>query len=283
MPQALPTASRAVKRGRPIGHADTPCGPEAAAIESAMVLADRHALVTGGGSGIGRAVAMRLAALGAAVSVVDRDRDKARDVAAGVGGAGGRAIAAPVDVADGAAVATAVAAAREAHGPIHVLVNSAGIAGFAPLIDLDEATWDHMLGVHLRGTYLCCRAVLPDMLAAGWGRIVNLSSVAGVRGGPQLCHYAAAKAGVIGFTKALAQEVGPRGITVNAVAPGPIDTPMLRGSGIPDAVLEQSVRNMPVGRLGTADDVAAAVVWLASPDAGFVTGQVMSPNGGGYM
>ncbi|MCW5893712.1 MAG: SDR family oxidoreductase [bacterium] len=248
-----------------------------------MVLAERHALVTGGGSGIGRAVALRLAALGAAVSVVDRDAASATATAEAITAAGGRAASTTADVADGTAVAAAVAAARAAHGPLLVLVNSAGIAGFAPLVDLDEATWDRMIGVHLRGTYLCARAVLPDMLAAGYGRIVNLSSVAGVRGGPQLCHYAAAKAGIIGFTKALAQEVGPRGITANAVAPGPIDTPMLRGSGIPDAVLEQSVRNMPVGRLGTADDVAAAVAWLVSPDAGFVTGQVLSPNGGGYM
>jgi 2-hydroxycyclohexanecarboxyl-CoA dehydrogenase len=248
-----------------------------------MLLAARHAFVTGAASGIGRAVALRLAGLGATVTVADRDATGAAATADAVRAAGGQATPAPCDVADGAAVAAAVAAARDAHGPIHVLVNSAGIAGFAPLLDLDEATWDRMLGVHLRGTYLCARTVLPDMLAAGWGRIVNLSSVAGLRGGPQLCHYAAAKAGVVGFTKALAQEVGPRGITVNAVAPGPIDTPMLRGSGIPDAVLEQSVRSMPVGRLGTADEVAAAVAWLASPDAGFVTGQVLSPNGGGYM
>jgi len=139
-----------------------------------------------------------------------------------------------------------------------------------------------MLGVHLRGTYLVTRAVLGDMVAAGWGRIVTLSSVAGLRGGPNLSHYAAAKAGIIGFTKALALEVGAHGVTVNAVAPGMIDTPMLRGSGIPPAMLEQSRRQIPVGRLGTPDDVAAVCSFLVSEDAAFVTGQVVSPNGGGW-
>jgi NAD(P)-dependent dehydrogenase (short-subunit alcohol dehydrogenase family) len=140
-----------------------------------------------------------------------------------------------------------------------------------------------MLAVHLTGTFLVVQAVLPDMLATAWGRIVTVSSVGGLRGGPNLSHYAAAKAGVIGFTKAIALEVGAHGITANVVAPGLVDTPMLRGSGIPSDLLEQSRRAIPVGRLGTPDDVAAACAFLASDDAAFVTGQVLSPNGGGWL
>jgi 2-hydroxycyclohexanecarboxyl-CoA dehydrogenase len=247
-----------------------------------MTLARRHALVTGGGSGIGRAVAHRLAGTGAAVTVLDVDGARADAVAAELSAAGAAARAVAADVADGNAVRAAAESARAGLGAIHILVCSAGIAGFSPLLDLAEAEWDRMLGVHLRGTYLVTRAVLGDMVAAGWGRIVTLSSVAGLRGGPNLSHYAAAKAGVIGFTKALALEVGPHGVTVNAVAPGMIDTPMLRGSGIPPEMLEQSRRQIPVGRMGTPDDVAAVCAFLASEDAAFVTGQVVSPNGGGW-
>jgi 2-hydroxycyclohexanecarboxyl-CoA dehydrogenase len=238
--------------------------------------------VTGGGSGIGRAVAHRLAGAGAAITVLDVDGAAAGAVAAELSDAGAAARAVAADVADGNAVRAAAEAARGGLGAIHIVVCSAGIAGFSPLLDLTEAQWDRMLGVHLRGTYLVTRAVLGDMVAARWGRIVTLSSVAGLRGGPNLSHYAAAKAGVIGFTKALALEVGPHGVTVNAVAPGMIDTPMLRGSGIPPELLEQSRRQIPVGRLGTADDVAAVCAFLVSDDAAFVTGQVVSPNGGGW-
>lgn len=243
----------------------------------------RAALVTGGASGIGRAVALRLARDGADVAVLDRDRDGAEVVAGEVGALGRRAVSVQVDVADTASVAAGVAAARSALGPLHVLVNSAGISGFAPLVDMTDAQWDAMIAVHLRGTFLCSRAVLPDMLAAGGGRIVNVSSVGGLRGGPMLTHYAAAKAGVIGFTKALAIEVGGRGVTVNAIAPGLVDTPMLRASGLSEAVKEQSLRQTPVGRLGTPDDIAAACAYLVSDEAAWFTGQVLSPNGGAHL
>src|SRR5262245_862875 len=248
-----------------------------------MTLARRPALVSGGGSGIGRAVAHRLAGVGAAVTVLDVDGAKASAVAAELSDAGVAAHAVAADVADGAAVRAAVESARAGLGAIHVLVCSAGIAGFSPLTTMTEAEWDRMLAVHLRGTFLVTRAVLPDMLEAGWGRIVTISSVGGLRGGPNLTHYAAAKAGVIGFTKALALEVGSRGVTANAIAPGLVDTPMLRGSGIPPELLEQSRRQIPVGRLGTPNDVAAACTFLVSEEAGFVTGQVVSPNGGGWL
>jgi NAD(P)-dependent dehydrogenase (short-subunit alcohol dehydrogenase family) len=246
-------------------------------------LAGRHALVTGGASGIGRAVAQRLGRDGAAVTVLDVDPAAARAVADALRTDGARARAVAADVADAGAVADAVAEARGALGAFHVLVCSAGIAGFAPLLEMTAAQWDRMLAVHLTGTFVVTQAVLPDMIAARWGRVVTLSSVGGLRGGANLAHYAAAKAGVIGFTKALALEVGSHGITANAIAPGLVDTPMLRGSGIPPAVLEQSLRQMPIGRLGTPDDVAAVCAFLVSEEAGFVTGQVVSPNGGGWL
>ncbi len=248
-----------------------------------MGLTGRAALVTGGGSGIGRGIARRLAHDGADVAVLDRDAAAARAVAAEVEAIGRRAVAVDADVADTASVTRAVAAARTALGPLLVLVNAAGISGFAPLADMTDAQWDGMIAVHLRGTFVCTRAVLPDMLAAGTGRVVNISSVGGLRGGPMLTHYAAAKAGVLGFTKALAIEVGGRGITVNAIAPGLVDTPMLRGSGFSPALLEQATRQMPIGRLGTPEDIAAACAYLVSDEAAWFTGQVLSPNGGGHL
>jgi 2-hydroxycyclohexanecarboxyl-CoA dehydrogenase len=248
-----------------------------------VALASRHALVTGGGSGIGRAVAHRLGRDGAVLTVLDLDLDAARRVAGELAAAGVAAGAIAADVADGDAVRAATDEARRDRGAVQILVCSAGIAGFSPVLTMTEATWDRMLAVHLRGTFLVTQAVLPDMLAARWGRVVTLSSVGGLRGGPQLAHYAAAKAGVIGFTKALALEVGAHGITANAVAPGLVDTPMLRGSGIPADMLEQSWRQIPVGRLGTPEDIAAACAFLVSEEAGFVTGQVVSPNGGGWL
>ncbi len=246
-------------------------------------LAGRHALVTGGGSGIGRAVAQRLARDGAAVTVLDLDAGGARGVVEALAAAGARAHAVVADVSEATAVAAAVADARRALGAVHILVCCAGIAGFAPLLEMTAAQWERMLAVHLTGTFTAAQAVLADMVAARWGRIVTISSVGGLRGGPNLTHYAAAKAGVIGFTKALALEVGMHGITANAVAPGLVDTPMLRGSGIPATVLEQSLRQIPVGRLGTPEDVASACAFLASPEAEFITGQVLSPNGGGWL
>src|SRR5437899_198146 len=167
-------------------------------------------------------------------------------------------------------------------GPVHILVNDAGIAGLVPLREMTEDEWDRMIAVHLKGAFNCTRALLGDMAAAGWGRVVNVSSVAGLRGAPQLVHYSAAKAGLIGFTKALAAEVGPLGITVNAIAPGLIDTPLLKRSGWPDGLTQAIVAQNPIKRIGTAEDIAAACAYLVSEGASFTTGQVLSPNGGGY-
>jgi NAD(P)-dependent dehydrogenase (short-subunit alcohol dehydrogenase family) len=244
-------------------------------------MARRTALITGAASGIGRSIAGRLAARGLQVAVLDIDPNGAARAAAEIG-AGAVSLAA--DVADEAAVRAAVERVHTALGPVHVLVNVAGIAGFAPLVEMRRADWDRMLAVHLTGTFTCTRAVVPDMLAAGWGRIVNTGSVAGLSGGgPGLSHYAAAKGGVIAFTKALAHELGPAGITVNCIAPGLIDTPLIRSSMVSDEIRQRAIEGAPVRRIGVPDDVAAACEFLVSEESGFFTGQVVSPNGGRYM
>jgi len=249
-----------------------------------MELRGKNAIVTGAASGIGRSIALRLAAGGADVAILDVDKSNATAVAGELRQTGQRAIAVAVDVANATAVSTGVEQARHELGNIDILVNSAGICTFASFSDMTEAVFDRMLAVHLKGVFLCCKAVLPDMLAAGYGRIVNLASVAGLNGGgPALVHYAAAKGGIIGFTKALAQEVGPAGVTVNAIAPGLVDTPMVRASGMADAFVQQVAQRVPVRRVGRPEDIAAACAYLVSAEAGFITGQIISPNGGGYM
>ncbi len=248
-----------------------------------MSLGGRNAVVTGGASGIGRSICLRLAADGADVAILDLDATGAEQVAGAVRALGRRALALEADVSSAASVEAALARVRRELGAVHILVNDAGIAEFVPVVQMTEAQWDRMIAVHLKGTFLCTRAVLPDMIAAGWGRIVNVSSVGGLRGGPALAHYAAAKAGMIGFTKAVAIEVGPQGVTVNAIAPGLIDTPLLRKSHVPDAIFEHARRETPVRRIGTPDDIAAACAYLVSEEASFFTGQVMSPNGGGHL
>ncbi len=247
-----------------------------------MGLHGRTAVVTGGASGIGRAICLRLARDGADVGVLDLDLPGARRVTDEVAALGRKAAAVEADVASATSVKAAVEQVHVALGPVRVLVNDAGIAGLVPLHEMSEEQWDRMIAVHLKGAFNCTRALLPDMLAAGWGRIVNISSVAGLRGAPQLVHYSAAKAGLLGFTKALAGEVGPAGITVNAIAPGLIDTPLLRRSGWPEQLTQVVLAQNPIKRIGTPEDIAAACGYLASEEASFVTGQVLSPNGGGY-
>jgi len=207
---------------------------------------NRTALVTGGASGIGRAVCLRLAHDGAAVAVLDLTHEGAEQTAGEIGAGGGRAVALVADVADAAAVDAALAQARAMLGPLTILVNVAGIGDFTLLSDMTPERWQRMLGVHLNGTFHCTRAVLPDMLAAGWGRIVNTSSVAGLSGGgPGLSHYAAAKGGIIAFTKAIAQELGPSGITANAVAPGLIDTPMVKDAMVSEEIRRRAIDGAP--------------------------------------
>jgi 2-hydroxycyclohexanecarboxyl-CoA dehydrogenase len=249
-----------------------------------MGLSGRTAVVTGGASGIGRAIALRLARDGADVGILDVDVAGAERVTREVTAIGRRALAVETDVASSASVRAAVERVHRELAPVGILVNAAGIASFVPLLQMTEETWDRLVAVHLKGTFNCTRAVLPDMIAARWGRVVSIASVAGLNGGgPGLAHYAAAKAGIIGFTKAVALEMASFGITVNAIAPGLIDTPLLDRSGMPREVRERIVQQMPVGRIGAPDDIAAACAYLVAEDASFVTGQVLSPNGGGYL
>jgi len=248
-----------------------------------MSLTGRNAVVTGGGSGIGRSIALRLARDGAHVAVIDLNGAGAEAVARDIGAAGGRALALEVDVSRAADITGGAARVRRELGAIHILINDAGICEFVPFAQMTEAQWERTLTVNLTSMFHCAKAVLPDMIAAGWGRIVNLSSVAGLNGGaPALVHYAASKSGVLGFTKALALEVGPSGITVNAIAPGLIDTPMVRTAQTPQAIFDATKERTPMRRIGRPEDIAAACAYLVSEDASFVTGQVLSPNGGTY-
>src|SRR5262249_37008239 len=207
----------------------------------------------------------------------------AHGVAEEVQALGRRAVAIETDVSSASSVTAATARVHADLGVVHILVNDAGIAEFVTVVDMSEAQWDRMMGVHLKGTFLCTRAFLPDMLAAGWGRIVNVSSVGGLRGGPSMAHYAAAKAGVIGFTKAVAIDTGERGVTVNAIAPGMIQTPMLKNSGVPEEVYATVRQQTPMRRLGKPDGIPAACADLVSEEASYVTGQELSPNGGGHL
>jgi NAD(P)-dependent dehydrogenase (short-subunit alcohol dehydrogenase family) len=246
-----------------------------------MSLQGRIALVSGGGSGIGRATAIRLAEDGADSVVLDVNLDGARETATRLEKLGRRAVAQRADVTRSDEVRAAVEQAERTLGPIDVLVNNAGLAWQATFLEMPEADWDRMLAVHLKGAYNCTRAVLPGMLERRWGRIVSLSSIAGLGGTGRSVAYATAKAALIGFTKSLAREVAPHGITVNAVAPGFIATPMT--STWPADRRARVAEETPVRREGTPEDIAYAIAYLASEEASFVTGQVLSPNGGRYM
>jgi 2-hydroxycyclohexanecarboxyl-CoA dehydrogenase len=246
-------------------------------------MSGRTAIVTGGASGIGFAIGERLAADGAAVAIFDLDGDAAEAAAGKIVAAGGTAIGVTVDVTDRALLDAGVAEVRAGLGPATILVTSAGLEGFGRFLDITIEKWRRILDVNLTGTFHSCQAVVPDMLAAGWGRIVTISS-SSAQGGQQLMTpYVAAKAGVIGFTKALALELAPKGITVNTIPPGFIDTPMLRraesegrmGNGV-----EALAATMPVRRAGRPEDIAAACAFLVRDEASYITGQVIGVNGG---
>ena len=242
-------------------------------------LSGRVAFVTGASRGIGKAIALRLAAAGAKVAACAR-ADHARAVADEIAAAGGAAQALSADVTDGGALAAAVRAALERFERIDVLVNNAGVVRDQLLMRMKPAEWDTVLATNLTAAFTCTQAVLRPMLKQRWGRVISIGSVVGQSGNPGQANYAASKAGLVGFSKALACEVAARGVTVNVVAPGFIETDMTAqlGAAARDALTER----IPAGRLGRPADVAAAVCFLASDEASYITGQVVGVNGGMY-
>jgi 2-hydroxycyclohexanecarboxyl-CoA dehydrogenase len=244
----------------------------------------RTAFVTGAGSGIGRAIAQRLAEDGLAVALVDLDETSAEGVAEELRQKGHDVVAVVgVDVSGRAQVDDAAQRARSALGPILVLVNNAGVSGFKEFLSITDDAWDRTMAVNLSGPFYCCQAVVPDMIEAGWGRIVNISSSSAQSGQQYMAHYVSSKAGLIGLTKALALELGPKGITVNTIPPGFVDTPMLRASeerGFLGGTVDQHAERTPVRRAGRLEDIAAACSFLVSEEASYITGQVIGVNGG---
>jgi NAD(P)-dependent dehydrogenase (short-subunit alcohol dehydrogenase family) len=251
-------------------------------------LSGRHALITGASRGIGAAIAAALAAQGARVSLLGRDAARLAEVSAQIGGAE-RAVPIVADVTRADSVREAFAAARRQLGPVHILVNNAGQAASAKFVDTDAALWNRILGVNLTGTYLCSREAVADMLQAGFGRMVNIASIAGLRGAAYLSAYAASKHAVIGLTRALALEYATRNITVNAVCPGYTDTDMVRqavGNIVKKTGRSESealaaiIATNPQGRLIAPEEVSNAVLWLCRPGTESITGQSIVIAGG---
>jgi 3-oxoacyl-[acyl-carrier protein] reductase len=237
----------------------------------------RVAFVTGAGSGIGRATAIRLAADGAAVGCVGLGADALADVAAEIRSGGGRAVAAVADVADRPAVEAAVARVTGQLGPVGILVNNAGIPGEGRFVDVRFEDWQRVIDVHVTGAFHVTQSVLPAMLAAGWGRVITISSEA-VWLGHTSVQYATAKAALVGFTRSLARQVAGSGVLVNAVAPGPVETPMLFDNT--SEAIEAERATVLIGRFLQPEEIAASIAFLAGPGGDAYVGQVLSPNGG---
>ena len=241
----------------------------------------RVAFVTGASQGIGRACALALAEASARLVLAARNQQKLAEVVKEVESLGTEAMAAPMDLADPAQIEAAFRQARDRFAKIEILVNNAGITRDGLALRMKREDWDAVLDTNLTGAYLCIQQVLPGMVRQRYGRIINIASVVGQTGNPGQANYVASKAGLIGLTKALAQEVASRSITVNAVAPGFIETAMTEKLAAP--VREKLLERIPLGRMGTAREVAAAVRFLASEEAGYITGHVLNVNGGLYM
>jgi 2-hydroxycyclohexanecarboxyl-CoA dehydrogenase len=249
-----------------------------------MSLVGKNAVVTGGASGIGLATSQRLARDGAAVAIWDVNEADAQRAAAELVAKGARAIACRVDVSQRAQIKAGLERVHAELGPVQILVNNAGITDFTPFLEVTEEGWDRIMSVNLKSMLLCTQTVLPDMLAAGWGRVINISSSSAQSGSARMTTYAASKGGVIAFTKSLALELAASGVTVNNIPPGFVDTPMLRASDRPGGVAVAAVAaNSPMKRPGRPEDIAAACAFLASEDAGYITGQTLGVNGGRYI
>jgi 2-hydroxycyclohexanecarboxyl-CoA dehydrogenase len=242
----------------------------------------KTALVTGAAAGIGRACSLRLAKEGMAVGVLDLNIEGCEKVVAEIKAAGGKAVALKASIANRAEVVAAVTKLRQTFGPVTVLVNNASIVSFDNFEDITDELWDKMFEVNVKGTFICTQVVFPDMKAAKWGRVINISSSSAQTGSMTQAHYSASKGAVVTLTRTLAQELGPFGVTVNNVPPGSVMQTLMSEANkhrfpIP---LEQIEKNMPVRRTGVPEDIANAVSWLASEDTGYVTGQTIGVNGG---
>ena len=244
------------------------------------------ALVTGAGTGIGAAICRRLARDGIAIGVLDILIDPARTVAEQIGGAGGKALALQADITDREQVKAAVAKLRGAFGAVTILVNNAGITGMVAFEELTDAQWDRMFEVNTKGTFIVTQVVVPDMKAAGWGRIVNISSSSAQSGAPLMAHYSASKGAVIAFTKTLARELGPLGITCNNIPPRFVMNTVMSEkhfSAAPIEAREEWIKAGPICRQGEPEDIAGACAWLVRDETGYVTGQTIGVNGGRYI
>jgi len=245
----------------------------------------RVAVVTGAGSGMGLAVSRELVQRGHRVALLDLHGDAVRAAAKDLDARDGRTLACEADVTDRAAVMEALDQVRSGFGPVEIMVTSAGLDEFSPFTDISPEAWDRVLAVNLTGTFNCLQGAVPDMLAAGWGRIVTISSSSAQSGAANMAHYVASKGGVIGLTKALAIELAPHGITVNTIPPAVVDTPMVRRAEAAGNVpsIDTIARATPVRRTGTPEDISAACAFLCSDEAGYITGQQLGVNGGWYL
>jgi 3-oxoacyl-[acyl-carrier protein] reductase len=244
-------------------------------------LADRVALVTGASQGIGRATSLALARAGAKVAAAARNAEKLASVVGEITSAGGAAVVVPMDVADAGQVETGFKQVLERFGKLDILVNNAAITRDALAVRMKPDAWEAVLRTNLTGAHLCIQQALGSMLRQRYGRIINITSVVAQTGNAGQANYVAAKAGLIGLTKAIAVEVASRNITVNAVAPGFITSPMT--DPLPQKAKDEMLSRIPLGRMGSGDDIAAAIVFLASEEAGYITGHVLEVNGGMYM
>lgn len=246
-----------------------------------MRLAGKTALITGSSSGIGRATALRFAREGVSVVINGRDENKIASVVKEVEAEGGRALGIRANVGSFAEVNAMVATALKEFGHLDILVSNAGVFHHESFLNMTEEEWDEVLTVDLKGNFNCCRAVIGPMITQQWGRIVCITAISGLTGYPNMTHIAAAKAGTHGFVKALAREVASSGITVNAVAPGLVDTPIL--VNMTEAEIATYTKAIPVGRIGKPEEIAEACVYFASDQAAYTTGQILNLSGGGLI